>query len=506
MVSSLTSFYYIDAGKHLSLGYVDFPLFIGLLTAFTHNILGDSLMAYRFFPAITGAIIVLLAGIITRELGGRPLTQFLVALAIMMSPENLWLSSTLTTGSFDPLWWVIATYVLVLLIKREQPRFWLLFGCVLGIGVMTKLTILFFGVAIVLGLLLTPQRRYLFSKWAWIGGGIVLACLIPYLYWNAVNSWPTATFYQSYNNAHSTPMDAIGSFLLQAFMVSPILLPLWLVGLYCLFFTQAMKPYRVFGCSFVILYVFFNTSQAHFYFLAPAYIMLLAAGAITLDRRIHKPRWQWVKPTYIALVALVGLLMMSYAIPILPLQVFAKMYARGGNHAGSATSDANNLAILIPQKLSPSGNKTGIQPKILARPARLPEQYELEMDWQSMVATIAQAYHRLPPAEQSKACILVSTYGVAGAINYYGPQYHLPQAISGHNSYYFWGPGTCTGEVVILFGFPLDLLQSEFSSVTQVGVNACQYCIPYFDQMPIYVGRHIKTSMKGEWAKFRLFL
>jgi hypothetical protein len=467
--------YYIDAGKHLSFGYVDFPSFMGLDAALTHLILGDSLMAYRVFPALAGALIVFLAGLITRELGGGTFAQFLVALAMLISPQILWLGSTLTTGAFDPLWWILAIYILVLLIKRERPRLWLLFGLVVGIGITTKLTIISFGAAVVLGLLLTPQRKYLFNRWFWLGGAIALAFLIPYVLWNAAHDWSTVAFYQVYSKI---PTNAFSFFFLQVFMESPILVPLWGIGLYCVFFTEMMRPYRVFGWIFIILYILFTLTQANFYFLAPAYVVPLAAGSMQVERITFRPRWRWVKPAYVALIALVGMGMMPFAIPVLPFQVLLQ------------TSTQSGITQTLPTKGQP------------ANTPQLPYGYQLEMGWESMTATVAHVYQSLPPTEQGKTCILAQRYGEAGALDYYGPQYHLPPVISGHNSYYFWGPGNCTGEVIISLGYPLNLLQSTFSVVKPAGISTCQYCAADFSHIPIYVCYHIKTSMKAAWAKF----
>ncbi len=471
----LDEFYYIDAGKHLSSGYVDFPAFMGLIAAFAHMFFGDSLMGYRLFPALAGALIVLLAGLITREVGGGTFAQFLVTLAMIISPQLLWLGSTLTTGAFDPLWWTVAIYILVLLIKRERPLLWLVFGLVIGIGIATKLTIFSLGAAVIPALLLTPQRKYLFNRWAWLGGAIAIAFLIPYLLWNASNGWPTVAFYHVYTRI---PTNVFTFFLLQAFMESPILVPLWCIGLYSLFFGEKMSSYKVFGWIFVILYVVFTITQANFYFLAPAYVLLLAAGSIVIERVTQKLRWRWIRPTYVALIALVGMVMMPYAIPVLPLQVLAHMYSRsGGKHV-----------VTVP----------GQDPN---RP-QIPYGFEQEMGWENMTATVARVYHSLPANEQGKACVLALKYAEAGALNYYSPQYHLPQVISGHNSYYFWGPGNCTGEVIISLGYPPDLLQRKFSTVKPAGVSTCQYCTPDFINVPIYICYHIKTSMKAEWSKF----
>jgi hypothetical protein len=275
------------------------------------------------------------------------------------------------------------------------------------------------------------------------------------------------------------PSTVLSFFGLQLFMVSPIVLPLWGIGLYRLFFSQEMRTYRAFGWMFVMLYVLFTATQANFYFLAPAYIVPLAAGAILIERHTQALRWRWVRPTYVGLMLLVGILMMPYSIPVLPLQFFEHMSSSGkGSHVISLKGEPTNT----PQ---------------------LPYGFEQELGWDSMAATVGQVYHSLPVAEQSKSCVLALRYGEAGALDYYSVQDHLPQVISGHNSYYYWGPGNCTGEVIIAIGYPLNLLQHEFSSVRQAAVTSCQYCMSDFNHLPVYVCYHIKTSMKEEWVKFK---
>ncbi len=202
--------YYIDAGQHLAFGYVEFPPFIALLAALVHIIPGNSLVVYHILPAIAGALVVLLTGLMARELGGGRFAQCLAALASLVAITFLGIDSLFSMDSFDELWWVLMAYILIRLIKRDQPRLWLLFGLVAGIGLMTKVTMLMFGFALVVGLLLTPQRKYLLNKWAWAGGAIAFAFLLPYILWNAANGWPTLEFWSTYTSGHANPASALG--------------------------------------------------------------------------------------------------------------------------------------------------------------------------------------------------------------------------------------------------------------------------------------------------------
>src|SRR5215210_3483789 len=153
--------YYIAASERLDLGYVDFPPFVALVTAFARATLGDSLLALRLLPALAGAIVVVLAGLMARELGGGRFAQGLAALAVLVVPNFLAMGTFLSMDAFDQLFWVSATYVLLIILKRDQPRLWVLFGLIVGLGLLTKVTMLFFGFAVFFALLLTPARRHL---------------------------------------------------------------------------------------------------------------------------------------------------------------------------------------------------------------------------------------------------------------------------------------------------------------------------------------------------------
>ncbi|HEU0002570.1 MAG TPA: glycosyltransferase family 39 protein [Ktedonobacteraceae bacterium] len=469
--------YYIDAGKHLAFGYVEFPPFIALLAVSIHTVIGNSLVAYHLFPAMSGAVLVLLTGLIARELGGGRFAQCLAALASLSVLTFLAIDSIFSMDSFDELWWVLMAYILIRLIKRDRPRLWLLFGLVAGIGLMTKVTMLMFGFAIVAGLLLTPQRKYLLNKWAWAGGAIAFAFLVPYVLWNAANGWPTLEFWSTYTSGHANPASALGFLYQQILTMNPLTLPLWLAGLYYYFFTQAGKPYRAFGWAYVILYVLFTVTRAKLYFLAPAYPMLFAAGSVLIGRIMSRPRLGWLKPAYISLLLLVGLLLAPTVMPILPPSLYGRATAIIGGNAG----------------IKVENRATGV----------LPQQLADRFGWDTMTAAVARVYHSLPQDEQAQACIFTENYGEAGAIDFYGSQYHLPQAISGHNTYYLWGPGNCTGAVVISIGNPLSMLQPAFASVTQADTITCAYCMPAENDLPVYVCLHLKSSIQAIWPSVK---
>jgi hypothetical protein len=469
--------YYIDAGKHLSFGYVEFPSFIALMAAFVHSIFGDVLLAYHVLPALAGAGVVLFSGLIARELGGGRFAQCLAALASLVAGIFLGIDAIFSMDSFDELWWVLAVFLLIRLIKNNQPRYWLLFGLVAGLGMLTKITILMIGFALVLGLLLTPERRYLWSRWAWLGGALAYAFLLPYILWNAANGWPTLEFWRGYTSGHANPADALGFFLQQILAMNPLTLPLWLTGLLAYFFNRQLRPYRALGWAFIILYLLFTLIRAKVYFLAPAYPMLFAAGALIFERFFRERCLRWPQPVYMSALLLVGIVLAPVVMPILPPAIYGQTMSFVGGNAG----------VKVEQRA------TGV----------LPQQLADRFGWDTMTATVAQVFHRLLANEQAQACILTENYGEAGAIDLYGPAYHLPQTMSGHNTYYLWGPGKCTGQVVIVIGYSLNDLRPVFESVAQAGLITCTYCMPAENNLPVYVARHLKGTIQALWPQVK---
>ena len=190
--------YYMAAAEHLALGYVDFPPFVALVTALTRLLLGDSTVALRFLPALAGALVVVLAGLMARELGGGRFAQGLAALATLVAPSFLVMGTFISMDAFDQLFWVSAAYVLILILKQDRLRLWLLFGLIAGLGVLTKITVLYFGFAVFAALLLTSSRRHLLAPWPWLGGAIAVLFLLPYIFWQITHGWPTLEFWTDY--------------------------------------------------------------------------------------------------------------------------------------------------------------------------------------------------------------------------------------------------------------------------------------------------------------------
>ncbi len=469
------------AAQHLSAGYVEFPPFIAIVAAFSRAVFGSAVLAMRLLPALSGAAMVVLTADMVAELGGGLLAQVLAAIAIAFGPVFIGSSGLLTMDIFDQLWWTLAAWVLVRLIKQGQPRLWLAFGLVVGLGLLTKLTVAFFVIALLLGLLLSERRALLFNRWLVIAGLIALAMLSPYLVWQASHGFPVLEYTKSYFSSGKTyQATPVEYFAQQVVAVNPLALPLWLGGLVFLFFTAAGRPYRAFGWAYLFLYGFFMLQKAKFYWLSPAYPMLLASGSYALERLTASARaagrLRWLSSAYLLIVALSGGFLVPFAIPILPPQDFIKL----------------------------SGGTGGIQSENLQSSA-LPQSFADRYGWREMAMAVKAAYDTLTPQEQTEACIVASNYGEAAAIDFYGPALGLPKAISGHNSYFIWGPQGCTGKVFITVNIPLQDIAGSVESVEPAGHTACAYCMPFENNAPIAIARGLKVPIDAAWPGVKKF-
>ncbi len=465
--------YYIADGHHLAFGYVDQPFLIGWLAALLNLLAGDNLVAIHVIPALAAGALVFVTGLIARELGGGRFAEGLAATAALFALVFLATGSIFSMDVLDELCWAIGIFIVVRLLRRDEPRLWLAFGLVAGIGLTAKLTMLFFGFALVIGLLLTPARRYFRSRWIWLGGAIAGAFLLPYIIWNALNGFPTWEFWHHYGGIGTGPVDFFAN---QILLLNPLALPLAVAGL-VFYFRPIGKPYRALGWTFVVLYVVLSGLRFKPYFLPPAYPMLFAPGALMFERFFarHQGQWlAWLKPIYVGVLVLVGLLLTPVAMPVLPPATFVRDYGFltgvGNGGAGQSTAGA------FPQYL---GDRFG---------------------WDTLTQNVAHVYAQLPPDQQRQACILAVNYGEASALNLLGPAYGLPPTISGHNNYYLWGPGRCSGAVLITVGYtPADMAQA-YTNVVPAAVNTCAYCMGDENQLPILVCTHLTSgSLSGAW-------
>ena len=440
-------FDYIACGNHLAWGYVDQPPLIPFLIHICRAALGDSLRSIRFIPALASSLLVVQTALIAREFGARRFALLLSAVSILIAPQYLSNGSLLTTNCLEPNFWMGCAYFAILAVKRNDPRYWLWFGVIAGLGLEEKYTIALFGFATVVGLLLTEHRRVFLNRWIWLGGAAAFLVFLPNLLWNIHYHWP---FLELMRNIRAEGRDVILGpgqyFIQQTILIHPLAAPIWITGLLGFFFSARLKPYRFLGWAYVVCYAALFVLHGKSYYLAPVYPMLLAAGAVVVDFALDRRSTVWLKPAIAIVLLASGARLAPVTVPVFLPDHFVA-YVKS-----------------LPFKLPVMEYEH--------QRAVLPQWYADQFGWQEIVDETAVAWSQLAPTERGDCAIFAQDYGQAGAVDFLGRRAGLPSAISGHQTYFLWGPRGYSGNCMIVLGDRRQRIEELFDSVQYVGTSA----------------------------------
>jgi hypothetical protein len=442
-------------------------------------LLGGSLHVVRLIPALAGTLLVALAVILARELGGGRFAQGLAGLAVVAAPIYLGTDSVLSMNAFEPLFWMGCVWALVRIVRGGDPRLWLVFGALAGLGLMNKHSTVFFCVSVAVALLLVPERRALRSPWPWIGAGLALLVFLPNLIWQFRHDFATLedlrNVARSGKNVRLGPADFV---LQQVLLLHPVLFPLWLGGLVWLFRGRSGR-FRVLGWTFAVFFVTLFALEAKNYYLAPIYPMLFAAGAVGLESALE--RWpltrgrRWPRVAVLAVIVVAAAVVAPLALPVLPPERYV----------------AYEKALGVGPPKTEVGHR-----------GPLPQIFGDQFGWPEMVAEVARIHRLLPSEERARTGIFANNYGEAGAIALFGPQYGLPRPISAHQSYFLWGPGDFNGDTLIVLQDDRESLESLCAAVDEAGVHFHPWGMAE-ENNPIFVCRGLKVPLQALWPRLK---
>jgi hypothetical protein len=468
--------YYLACAHHLAWGYVDHPPLIALIGRCERELLGDSLSSIHLLPALAGAGKILITALIAREFGGGRFAQALAALCVLLAPGFLAIDNWLSMNTFEPLFWLGCAYIVVLIIGTDDRRLWLWFGLVAGIGLENKYSMALFGFGIIAGLLLTSERRILRTRWLWIGGVIAFAIFLPNLLWNIRYHFPFLELQRNIAHSGRNVGFTTWSFLGQEILAMlPLSAPIWFAGFWYLFFDPQGRRFRALGWAWMITAALIYALNPRVYYLFPAFPVLFAAGSVSWEQWLSSPRLLWIRPVYLSLMIVLAVAIAPMVIPVLPPQTYIRYAAR-----------------LRFQQPAIETHKLG----------PLPQLYADQFGWEEMAATVARVYHALPPDIRSNTAIFGQNYGQAGAIDFFGPKYDLPNAISGHQSYFLWGPRGYTGDSMIVLDDRREKLEGLFASVEKVARVEHPYAMPY-QHFDVFYCRGIKRPLSELWPALK---
>ncbi len=475
-------FYTIACGKHLMYGLVDIPPLVPFLSLISGKILGYSLFNIHILPALAGALTVFIAGLTAREMGGGRFAQFITAVTVLLGPVWLCFNSIFTYDGFDQLISIIFFYLIVRLLRTGNGKLWLAVGAAAGIAVLTKYTMLFYGFPLVIGLILTKNRKYFLNIYFWLGGLIALFIVAPLIFWEFQHGWPLLEYWGNYEKYRTFTSSPAGFIVMQIMAYNPLNCLLWLSGLIYFFFKKEANNYRLLGIIYVAAIVVFYLTNAKIYMSAAIYPALFAGGGILLERSLCGKFNSWIKFAYLSIVIVMGIISLPNGLPVFPPEGMAMYFSGQARMIGSVSVKIDNSEL-----------------------QELPIIYAYRFGWEETVKEIADIYSGLSPDEKAKCMLFAGDTGDAGAIDLLGKKYGLPDSVCGHLSYALWGYHENTGEIAIAIAVPEKQLNAMYDHVTEKTRINVKYSMPWRRDLPIYICRGLKSPIDKIWPGLKHF-
>jgi 4-amino-4-deoxy-L-arabinose transferase-like glycosyltransferase len=457
--------YFLVASGHLAWGYVDQPPLTPALAGLARLLFGDWLPGLRLLPALAVGALVVVTGLIARELGGGRAAQLVAAACVAASGVTVAVGHLHSTTTYDVLLWAVGLLLLVRLLGTGERRLWLAIGPVAGIGLLNKATVAQLAGVVLAGLLADREaRRLLASRWLLAGAAVAVALWAPYLAWQADHGWPQLAIFADLR-ATDGGLGAGLTFLpFQLLMTNPLLAPLWVVGLLALLRAGWARPWRPLAVAYLLLVGFYTLVGGKPYYAFGFYPVLFSAGAVWLARRRERrERGGLPLRRLLPAVAVAAALPLPLLLPLLP---------------------ASTLGVVI--QVNEDAGET--------------------FAWPTYVAQVLRVRDGLPPAERAGVVAVTGNYGEAGALARYGGAWGRSAVFSGHNSSWWWGPPGGDGRVVIVVGYAdgRAFLQRRFRSVTLAARLDNGQGIDNEEQgQPVWVCRGLDGTWAASWRDWR---
>jgi 4-amino-4-deoxy-L-arabinose transferase-like glycosyltransferase len=419
--------YFLVAGRdHPAWGYPDQPPLAPLIVGLMDRIAPGSVAVFRLPSALAAAVSVVLAALLAREFGGGRRAQLLAAAGVAVSAVTLVTGHFVTTTTFDVLFSAALCWLVARAIRVGDGRLLAPAGLLLGVGLLNKDLVGVLAVALLVAIALVGPRWMLRSRWLLVGAVAATLLGLPYLLWQGAHGWPQVTMARQIAGGDDQG-GRLGFLPFQLVLVSPFLAPVWVAGLVRLFRGTEGRPFRAFGVMYLVLAAGYLATGGKAYYLAGAYPVLLASGAIAVDGWLRRGAGR-LRATLLAVA--IGL--------------------------SAVVGAVVGLSVLPASRLGP----------VLAVN---PDAGEM-VGWPELTAAVAAAWYGLPESDRARAVVLTANYGEAGALQRYGPQRGLPRPYSGHNGFADWGVPPDPATVAVVLGYrPQRLVGSVFARCEQVG-------------------------------------
>jgi len=455
----------------LDWGYVSYPPFTPFIARLGLGLFGESLRGLRVFSALAQGVVMFLAGWMARDMGGRRSAQVMAAIATYIAPVALASGTIIQYMAFDYLWWVVVAFFFVRLLATDDPRCWLGIGAGIGLGMMTKYTLAFWVAGLIVAVLVTRNRKYLSSKWLWLGAALALVIYLPNLIWQVEHDFISLDFLRAIH-ARDIQWGRADEFLPEQLYLTtnPFTLPIWVAGLAGCLFSASLKRFHALPWMFLTTFTIFLVNHGLGYYTAPAYVVFLAAGCTW---------WEgWLASRS------------------------ERLRRVGTGLAGAVLCIGSLLGILLIKPIAPVNS-----PLWEISSAVNGEVVEM-IGWQDLTAQVTAIYESIPQEEKAHTVILAGNYGEAGALELYGKDYDLPRIISGANSLWYRGYGETEPETVIVVGFEQPYATHFFLSCKYAGTVTNQYGVANeesTDHTSLYICHQPRRPWGEMWQDMHWF-
>ena len=472
-------FLYFAMGEHLRLWHMDFPPGIAMAANLVRFLLGDAMTAIRMVPAAAGTLSMVVAVLIARELGGGRFAQGLTALTFFVSPLFLRAAGLFQPTVLDELAWTLALYYLVRIGRSNEPRWWLLLGASLGVGLLVKFSVLIFGFAVLLALLATSHRTALKTRWPWLAAAIAFIIGSPSIVGQLALHFPIVGQIHELRAGQLEHVTYFSFFAGQLEWGPPTLVAI--VGAWALVSSPRFASQRLAGWACVFTELVLLIARGKSYYAGPVMPALIAAGAVVLESlgqrgpSVASASGAGLRRGTVALCAVFGVMVFPIALPVLSP-------ARTAAYIGAMHLDFTRR-----------NNQGGLEV--------LPQDFADMMGWEEQVRAMDRAYDALTDAQRREVVIGASNYGRAGAIDYYGPRYGLPKAISSAGSYWFWGPGTKPGNVALIIENEDRHLKELWQDVRLVEHIHSDWSVAEERDANIYLCLKPRRTLQAAWGR-----
>ena len=403
---------YLAEGHHPAWGFIEVPPMLSFLAWIIHA-LGDGIFWIKFWPALLGSFTFIMTARIIVSLGGKTFAIILGFLPFVLT-GYIRLFSFFHPNFLDVFFWTLNAYAIICYIQTGRNKWLYVLGISIGLGMMSKYSVAFYAVSLLIGLALSSQRKIFLNKHLYFAGLLALLIMLPNLLWQYDHLFPVVGHMQELREEQLQFISPASFLISQLLMFLPCVF-IWITGLVFTAFTSDGKPYRLFGWAYISVIILLILLHGKDYYAIGAYPVLFAFGAYYLEK-LTASRFKTVRYAFIIIPLVLGLFAYPLLMPVAKPETLAAYYQKW------------NFA------------KTGALRWEDQQDHSLPQDFADMVGWKETAMKAGKVYQSLSPEEQKKTLVYCRGYYFAGALNFHRKEAGLPEVYSDNASFLFWMP------------------------------------------------------------------